>query len=317
MFIHDTVIRGRRLGVRAVPADAYGGNYTGSTDGTLVTVYMSSAYQPDDSVLQSWADYFDGLVHGPELYDVTIYLGTIEEVQAACNSHDAIGCFTNDTNTITIPGDPPSDGTPVEEIAAHEYGHAIAYARVNPFDQTGTALTWGPEYWASYEGVCPRTVAGTAFPGDEGSHYAQNPGEAWADTYRMLNGGQSSLWQFDNGFYPSSTDFKYARLDISNPWNGNTRSGGNGGFRRHHAQNTYYKLGTFDDGPGASVNLTTHGSLRANLFMYEPNGRLFKALRGSSRSKTIRFSICGAAYVRLRVQRQSSYGTFTLTANTP
>src|SRR5207244_4852083 len=35
--------------------------------------------------------------------------------------------------------------------------------------------------------ICARAAHGLAFPGDEGAHYALNPGEAFAETYRMLN----------------------------------------------------------------------------------------------------------------------------------
>jgi hypothetical protein len=317
VLIRDRVILGRRLHIRSIPSDAYGGVYTGSTDQTSVSVYMSSYYQPDDSVLQSYADLLDGFVHGSELWDVTVYLAPIEEMQAACGSQDTDGCFYGSSNTIYLPGNPPSDGTPVEEIAAHEYGHAIAFARANPYDRTGTALEWGPEYWASLENVCSKVQSGSAFPGDEGSHYMQNPGEAWADTYRMLNGGQPSLWQFDNEFYPNNTDFKYARKDIANPWNGNTVKTASGRFRHHQGPNARYKLDTFDDGPRASVTLTTRGALRASLFMYWQNGSLAAQLRGPQRVKRIRFSICGDSYVRIRVQRQLGFGTYTLAANTP
>ena len=152
---------------------------------------------------------------------------------------------------------PPTQTT--EEVAAHEYGHAIAFARVNPYDPTGTAVTWGPVYWASYEGVCPRTADGQAFPGDEGAHYAQNPGEAWADTYRMLNGGQPSLWQFDNEFYPNATDYKLARDDITNPWSGIRAPDRWRALSPSSGAERPVTLSTFDDGPGARVTLRAGG----------------------------------------------------------
>lgn len=121
---------------------------------------------------------------------MTIYLAPEDEIHAQCQSYDADSCFDPSTNTINLVGNPPTDGTPVEEIAAHEYGHAITFARLNGW---GLAYNLGPEYWASYENVCARTEQGSAFPGDEGSHYSQNPGEAWADTNGMLNGGSPNL----------------------------------------------------------------------------------------------------------------------------
>ena len=315
VVIHDRVLAGRRIHTRSVPSDAYGGNYD-TADGTSVTVYMSSSYQPDDQVLQSVADLFDSFYHGDELGSVTIYLAPEDEIHALCDSEQADSCFEHPDNIIYLVGTPPSDNTPVEELAAHEYGHAIAWARVNPFDSSGTAVNWGPEYWASYENVCNRVQNHTAFPGDEGSNYAQDPGEAWADTNRILNGGQPSLWQFDQRFYPDNTDIKRARQDIQNPWPGNTSGSTTGRFRKHRSGTQRFWLQTSDDGPSFSVKLTTNGPFRADLAMYY-NGRLITQARGSRRTKTVWFSICGARSVRFTVRRRTGYGTFRLTSNGP
>jgi hypothetical protein len=274
---------------------------------------MSSAYVPDDSVLESVADLFDGFYHGPELADVTIYLAPEDEIHAQCQSNDSDSCFDPSTDTIYLVGTPPSDGTPVEEIAAHEYGHAIAFARLNG---SGLAYNFGPEYWASYENVCARTEAGTAFPGDEGAHYSENPGEAWADTNRMLNGGSPSLWQFDLSFFPDSTDFQRAREDILQPWTGNTRYQVTGRFRAHQSPNRSYTLDLPDDGNEANVKLFAHGQLSANVYLYA-NGALVAKATGPRHNKTISFSICGGRHARIRISRRSGYGSYTLQANIP
>src|SRR5439155_24542812 len=104
-----------------------------------------------------------------------------DEVTSICSS-DADACYDPQSETIVLPGEPPPDATPVEELAAHEYGHHVANNRDNP---PWDAETWGPKRWASYEGVCPRVRNGTAFPGDEGANYDLNPGEGFAESYRV------------------------------------------------------------------------------------------------------------------------------------
>jgi hypothetical protein len=316
VVIHDEVLSlSPGLRARIIPSDAYGGSYN-TPDGTQVTVYMSSAYVPDDSVLQSVANLLDGFYHGAELADVTIYLAPEDEIHVDCQSTDADSCFDPSTDTIYLVGTPPSDGTPVEEIAAHEYGHAIAFGRLNPWGAEQLAYNLGPEYWASYEGVCARTQDRTAFPGDEGAHYSENPGEAWADTNRLLNGGSPSLWQFDPSFFPNSTDFRLAKKDILNPWTGNTRYQTIGTFRPYQSASRNYTLTIPDDGPHANIKLFAHGTLTAGFYLYS-GGALIGKATGPSPNKAIRFSICGARHARVRVARKSGYGTFTLQANIP
>ena len=85
------------------------------------------------------------------------------------------------------------DGVDPKMIATHEYGHHVAFNRVNPPWQ---AVDWGTKRWASYANVCTRTAAGSAYPGDEDGHYLQNPGEAFAETYRLLNESEAGATNF-------------------------------------------------------------------------------------------------------------------------
>jgi hypothetical protein len=314
VVIHDTVLSGRRLHRNVVPSNAYGGVYF-TADGAPVTVYMSAAYIPDGSYLQAVANFFDSLYHRDELAAVTIYVAPIDEIHADCMSTDADGCFDPSTDTIYIPGATPPDGTPVEELAAHEYGHLIAHHRLNAW--SGDAFDWGPEYWASYENVCARTLEGTAFPGNEGAHYSQNPGEAWADTNRLLNGGNPNVWQFDLSFFPDSTALQNAKKDILQPWSGNVSYSTQGRFRPHQTSSRSYTLDLPDDGPNDSIKLFTHGSLRANLYLYDATGALVGKAQNPGQYEAIRFRICGAARARIGVYRRSGYGSYTLQANIP
>src|SRR5438034_7045369 len=82
------------------------------------------------------------------------------------------------------PGVELPDGTSKETVLVHELGHNVAANRDNA---PWSAVDWGTKRWATYMNVCARHDAGTAFPGDEADHYLLNPGEAFAETYRLLN----------------------------------------------------------------------------------------------------------------------------------
>jgi hypothetical protein len=62
------------------------------------------------------------------------------------------------------------------------------------------ALHWGPKRWASSMHVCAKTRANELVPGAEDPiEYRVNPGEGWAETYRVLNelrlGVAEAPWQ--------------------------------------------------------------------------------------------------------------------------
>jgi hypothetical protein len=61
------------------------------------------------------------------------------------------------------------------------------------------------------------------FPGDEGSHYAQNPGEGWAEAYRKMieiNAGWPDIgWNIvDKIFDPNPRALQLINLDVTRPW---------------------------------------------------------------------------------------------------
>jgi hypothetical protein len=143
-------------------------------------VLVSEAYASDSGVAQRWADFFATLLHGPELGLLTAYLAPLDEVHGICGQ-GALGCYSS--NRLVTVGD-SSGGIPPASVAAHEYGHHVAYNRVNP---PWIAVAWGTKRWASHMNVCSRAAAGTAMPGDEGVDYVLNPGEAFAETFRVLN----------------------------------------------------------------------------------------------------------------------------------
>ena len=194
-----------------VPTGGLDGRYP-LGDGRTVRVILSQVYKPDPQVSQSVATYLGTLLHGGEIVGVTVYLATPDELGLACGA-GAEACFNSLTNLIVVPAVPPPSGISQEDILAHEYGHALANGRSNhPFP----AVALGTKRWATYEQVCPRFVAAL---GDLSSlPYRDLPGEAFADAYRILNGGSPSLFVFNRVYFPDATAFRAIRADIFDPW---------------------------------------------------------------------------------------------------
>ena len=177
-----------------------GGPITTST-GETVDVQVSTALPADTSTPESWAEFLTGLTHGPEISLLTVYIVTFDEAQQICGSN-ALGCYGHDE--LVAPGESALADTTPEEVVRHEYGHHIALHRLNtPWE----AIDWGPKRWASAMDVCARVARREAFPGDEGPNYTLNPGEAWAETYRLMTereaGITTATWPIiSQSFYP-------------------------------------------------------------------------------------------------------------------
>jgi hypothetical protein len=70
--------------------------------------------------------------------------------------------------------------------------------------------------------VCSRVMSRTAYPGNEGAYYTLNPGEAFAETYRVLNETQAGLpltWPIvDPSFRPDANALEALKEDVLEPW---------------------------------------------------------------------------------------------------
>jgi hypothetical protein len=291
--IRSRIIHGSRVLTGARGGSGHGGSYTTST-GERVTVYVSDAYPVDDALNQRWAEFFVRLVHGSELAKANVYVAPSSELQGVCRSTEADACYLIDGQQMILPGDVPPDGTPVEEIAAHEYGHHIA---VNRSNWPWLAVDWGTKRWASYERVCERVSARTAFPGDEGVNYYRNPGEAFAEAYRVLNGRRSPLsavqlpWVMD-GFEPDATALALLEQDVRKPWVGSTITHWRGRLGRASVRRL--TVPTPRDGYAKFVLRAPRGS--AILLLHPKTGNVVGAAR-----REIRYGVCGERKLRIGV----------------
>ena len=211
---------------RTTQAVAEWGGPTVATDGETVNIFLSDSYPVDPNLAKQWADFMTGLVHGPELKTVSIHLLTLAEVQQrnVCGT-DAYACYLPNTGAIYAPETDPDPVTSARGILIHEYGHHIAASQTNP---PFVSETYGTKRWATYEDVCARTQSGTLFPGAEQEpQYKLNPGEAFAESYRVLNEQKLGLpleaWSIvSTTLYPDAGAMAALQEDVTTPWTADT-----------------------------------------------------------------------------------------------
>jgi hypothetical protein len=309
---HDTVLSGSRRLEAARRAGEWGGNITAS-DGEVLQIFVSDTYPVDATVPQSVAEFMIQLYHGPELGQAIVYVAPLVEVQRICGI-DAGGCYDPDNENIVVPGDPLPDGTTEETILVHELGHNLARNRLNP---PWDAVDWGTKRWGTAMNVCARTRAGTAFPGDEGSNYRLNPGEALAESYRVLN-FQKQTWPnwtvltpliVDPTLAPTPAALDALKEDVLEPWTAPTVGSWHGRVALA-SRAVKHVVATPLDG-AFSVKLVGRVPAGGSISLALPNGRLVS--RGPRRAYT---TVCGTRSLTILVAAKKP-GAFGAAFATP
>jgi hypothetical protein len=289
------------------PNGFWGGVYTTDTN-EHVTLYSSNAYARDDAANQRWADFVASLVHGAEIARVTIYLAPPAQVAATCGGADILGCY--EASRIVAPGEDTADVS-AESVLAHEYGHTVAANRSNA---PWPALAWGTKRWSSYEQVCRRARARELFPGAEGPLlYQFNPGEAFAETYRLLNerlaGRTETPWRVvDPSLRPDARALALVEQDVREPWIAARRLTVNGRFAPGGPSVRGFTIRTPLDGV-LTATVQSTPSVRIDL----SSGKKVLA-RGKASLAT---TVCGPRTLRLRVKRTAGTGPFTVSLALP
>lgn len=292
------------------------GGVTTASTGESVTVYVSAALPVELGTPQTWADFLAGLVHGSELATLTAYITTFDETQEVCGSR-ALGCYGG--NRMVSMGE-TRFGVTAPEVVRHEYGHHIAFHRTNA---PWLAIDWGPKHWSSAVDVCKRAQERTAYPGDEGDHYSLNPGEAWAETYRLLDearaGASGSGWQIiDSSFYPNENALQAAERDVLEPWAGGGRQVLRRSFTKLGTSTWVVPLATPLDGIlDVQVTLPRGGLHEVTLLSGDRRTLLQRGLWSSTTTKILTTTVCGQRSVFLRVVRKGALGRVTVIATTP
>lgn len=173
---------------------------------------------------QQIADFIGTLIHGPEVRLLTVQLDTPSQLGFDCG-FGAQACYFTDQNRIVISGDntPGPDGASRDYVLAHEYGHHVAQHRRTPAPFPA-AINWGTARWSSYEHVCQRQRAGLLFPGNEGGHYFQDPGEAFAESFARYRFPEAKVkWEWSRFLKPNARAFQAIREDTLEPWSHRTK----------------------------------------------------------------------------------------------
>jgi hypothetical protein len=268
---------------------------------------------------QQIADFVGTLIHGFEIELLTVQLDTPYQLELDCG-FGAQACYYSGENKIVISGDdtPGPDGASRDYVLAHEYGHHVAQHRDSPAPFPA-AIDWGPARWSSDEHVCQGHRAGALFPGDEGTHYYQDPGEAFAEAFaRNRFPGAHVKWEWAPALKPNAAAFEAIREDTLNPWFGRT---------------SFVVSGRVPPGPGAvavesfrtpldgAVSLRPAGVPRRHyrLSLMSPGGRVLRTSRhGLDLHHQLDFTVCGQPRLRIAVRSPgASGGPFRLLVQRP
>jgi hypothetical protein len=276
----------------------WGGTITAS-NGESVTVDITSQVPVDPALQLRWADYLTTLAHGPELRTVTVALVSLRQVQSICG-RSALACYLGSSATIHSPTDDVPGEATAQSILAHEYGHHLAGSEDNA---PWPALDWGTKRWATAMGICSRVKIGQLLPGDEGTSYLFNPGEAFAESYRLLNeralGLPETPWDIvDTSLQPSQATLDALLLDIRSPWTGPRLVSRKSSFVTASKATTR----TF------TIATPLDGTLAVSV--KSPKGTVFRPRVAST-------TICGQRSVTVTVSRVKGYGAFTLDVSVP
>jgi hypothetical protein len=297
-----------------LPAGFTGGVVTAS-DGEQISIYVQDELAATDpGTAQRWADVLAGLVHGPEISSIQVYIATLARVQQTCGGQ-ALGCYGNN-RLIAMATDLPDISA--RAVLTHEYGHHIAQTRDNSPWQ---AVDYGPKRWATVVGVCSRTASGELAPGDEGARYTLNPGEAFAEDYRVLNerleGLPETIWGVvDRRFYPDQAMLDAISQDVTSPWAGPTASTLASSFTAR-ATGRGFRIATPLDGT-FRVTLNSPRNTRFTLRVADlATGNVLGTATFGGPVQTVQADVCGQRTLQVQVKRLRGSGAFSLAVSTP
>jgi hypothetical protein len=301
-YADSTLTPSRARKVAAARATASWGGATTATDGEVVNISFSDAYPVDATLARSWADYMTSLVHGSELATVTILLAPLTEVEQYCGAQ-AYACYSPSQRTIVAPGEDPGPGTTAKGVLAHEYGHHVAASRLNP---PFASVDYGTKRWASYTNVCARTQSGDLFPGAEDArNYALNPGEGFAEAYRVLNeqrlGLSQEAWEIVSPVLePDAGSLAALSLDVTQPWTGASKSTLKGALTTKTRTRTF-RIATPLDGT-LTIVPTQSTNTRVSVTVSSVSGAAAARTFATRTGRSLSTLVCGARAYTVRVK---------------
>jgi len=282
----------------------------GSGANIEVSVTSSCAASCDSADPQQIANTIGGFIHGDEVDLLTVQLDTEFQLELDCG-FGAQACYFVGDNKIVLGGyaEADSDGATQAFVLAHEYGHHVAAHREMP-GPFRHAVDWGTERWASTEDVCQGKRHGRLFPGDEGEHYFEDPGEAFAEAFAHYNLPDLPVrWRYAPALKPDAAAMEAIREDTLAPWQGRESIVLSGRVPARGEGAAVESLPTPLDGMVSlrPVSLRRHGY---ELALRSRAGRL---LRSSHRpfgpQDQLDFTVCGQSRLRLVITSTKPHAT--------
>ncbi|MGH2976427.1 MAG: ImmA/IrrE family metallo-endopeptidase [Solirubrobacterales bacterium] len=320
--VRDVVLDRAGLPAAQISATASTSRYpindgSGATIGVSATSACEVSCNAADP--QQIADFIGTLIHGSEVSLLTVQLDTPSQVEFDCG-FGAEACYYSGENLIVISGDdtPDEEGVSREFILAHEYGHHVAQHRQSPAPFPA-AIDWGPARWSSYEHVCQLRRAREVFPGDEGTHYFEDPGEAWAESFAHYRFPHAHVkWPWLASMKPDAGAFRAIREDTLHPWMGRTSFQLAGRVPARSSGTTVESFRTPIDGE-VSLRPTGADSHRYELSLQSKTGRRLRAFRDrAGPTPQLNFTVCGQSRLRAVLSSlRRAGGPFTLQIQRP
>jgi hypothetical protein len=286
-----------------------------------VAVEVTAACQASCQITdpQRVADFIGTLIHGSEVSLLTVQLDTEFQLGFDCG-FGAEACYFSEEDKIVIGGyeEADSQGATFDFVLAHEYGHHLAQHRRMP-TPFGRAIDWGTERWASQEHVCQGQRRGRLYPGDEGSHYYEDPGEAFAEAFAHYRFPDLPVpWRYAPSLRPTPASFRAIREDTLKPWQGRRSIVLSGQVPARGEGAAVETLSTPLDG---TVSLRPD-SLRRHGYELALRSRAGRLLRRSSGDlgplHQLDYTVCGQPRLRLEITSTTSRGgTFRLQIQRP
>jgi hypothetical protein len=289
----------------------------GSDDSIAVDVSAACAEECDAADPQAIANFIGTLIHGPEVNLLTIQLDTPFQLSFDCG-FDAQSCYFGGENKIVLSGDadPAPDSASREFVLVHEYGHHVAQHRDMP-SPFPPAIDWGTERWSSVANVCEGHRDGAFFPGDEGTHYYEDPGEAFAESFAFNRFPEAAVeWAWAPALRPTPASLRALRRDTLRPWLGRHSFTVSGRVPRRGALVQEFR--TPFDGQ-VSIGPAGDRKLGYELLIRNRSGKTLRSSRqGVSYRHRLDYTVCGQSRLRVAVRALGRAGKpFRLTIQRP
>jgi hypothetical protein len=162
---------------------------------------------------------------------------------------------------------------------------------------------------------------GEAFPGNQRERYRQNPGEAWAEAYRLMDERKAGIvngsWTVvSSSFYPTEADLQAVERDVREPWTAGRRSEARRVLRR--GQVWWIPVSTPLDGAiAATVTIPRGGRHEAVLLAANRRTLIKRGGVAGPRTRRIAGMVCGQRSAFIRVTQRGAPGLVTVAVATP